>query len=216
MTDTYRTTTGLSEGLFKDKGSKFIAYAQHAKSEKEFMAQLELIKKIHPKARHFCWAYRFGYDGTKYRANDDGEPSGTAGKPILNQIDAFDLTDISIVVVRYFGGTLLGTSGLIEAYRESAADSLKQAQIEERILEDTFQIDFNYTVMPDIMNALKRLNIQVIQQVFTENGQITISIRKTASAQKLIELKALVLKISINEAQGIEDELGDWRIMSNC
>lgn len=127
MLDVYNTIESISEGLFKDKGSKFIAYTFPSDSTERFQISLEKIKKEHIKARHFCYAYRIGIDGTLYRANDDGEPSGTAGKPILGQIDKYELTNIGIVVVRYFGGVKLGTSGLINAYRLAAKESIENS-----------------------------------------------------------------------------------------
>jgi uncharacterized YigZ family protein len=199
--DTYKTIAAPTTGEFKDRGSKFIAYTTPLSIETDFPAFVEKIKKEHPKARHHCFAWRIGLDGNRYRANDDGEPSGTAGRPILGQIDSFGLTNVGIVVVRYFGGTLLGTSGLIVAYRESAAEALRQATIEERIVEDFFEIHFGYDKMSDVMNALKRLSINMLSQEFNESGRVTFGIRQTEVEQKLLEMKALILKISVEEAQ---------------
>ncbi|MCB0529283.1 MAG: YigZ family protein [Saprospiraceae bacterium] len=157
MTDAFRTIAAPSTGEFKDRGSKFIAYAWPVREEAEALAHLEALRKEHFKARHHCYAWRLGPDGTRFRANDDGEPGGTAGRPILGQIDAFGLTDVAIVVVRYFGGTLLGTSGLINAYREAAAEALRHAEVEEKIIQDVFAFDFDYALMPDVMNEVKKL-----------------------------------------------------------
>lgn len=198
--DTYKTIAEPTIGEFKDRGSKFIAYTTPLSIETDFPIFLEKIKKEHPKARHHCYAWRMGMDKNHYRANDDGEPSGTAGRPILGQIDSFGLTNVGIVVVRYFGGTLLGTSGLIVAYRESAADALRQATIEDIIVEDIFQIQFGYDKMPEVMNALKRLSINILRQEFNEDGCITFSIRQSEAEQKLLEMKAAILKISLEEA----------------
>lgn len=202
--DIYKTIAAPTTGEFKDRGSKFMAYATplrpEASNEADFSIFLEKIKKEHPKARHHCFAWRVGLDGNRYRANDDGEPSGTAGRPILGQIDAFGLTNIGVVVVRYFGGTLLGTSGLIAAYRESTAEALRQAVIEERIVEDFFEIRFEYNKMPDVMNALKKLSINILSQKFEEAGCLTFGIRQTEVEEKLLQIKALILKISIEEA----------------
>jgi uncharacterized YigZ family protein len=206
--DTFKTITSSTIGEYKDRGSKFIAYAaplpmvsgSAISIEVDFPVFLEKIKKEHPKARHHCFAWRLGLDKNRYRANDDGEPSGTAGRPILGQIDSFGLTNVGVVVVRYFGGTLLGTSGLITAYKESTAEALRQATIVERIVEDFFEIRFSYDKMSYVMNALKRLSINMLSQKFDEMGYITFGIRQTEVEQKSLEMKALILKISVEEA----------------
>jgi uncharacterized YigZ family protein len=205
--DTYKTIAAPTIGEFKDRGSKFIAYTTPLSDrsptdsiEADFSVFLEKIKKEHPKARHHCFAWRLGLDGNRYRANDDGEPSGTAGRPILGQIDSLGLTNVGVVVVRYFGGTLLGTSGLIAAYRESTAEALRQATIEDRIVEDIFNIRFSYDIMPDVMNALKRLSLNILEQKFDMDGCITFSIRQSEVTQTLLEMKAAILKISLEEA----------------
>ena len=198
--DTFHSIAEPTIGEFKDRGSKFIAYATPLSTEADFAIFLEKIKKEHPKGRHHCFAWRLGLDGNRYRANDDGEPSGTAGRPILGQIDSFGLTNVGVVVVRYFGGILLGTSGLIGAYRESTAEAFRQATIEERIVEDIFEIRFEYDKMPDVMNALKRLSINILSQKFDLDGCITFSIRQSEVEQILLELKAAILKISLEEA----------------
>ena len=133
MIDTYKTLSKESMAENKDRGSKFIAYSYPLSIEADFTAFLDKLKKEHPKARHHCFAWRLGIDSNRYRANDDGEPSGTAGRPILGQIDSLGLTNVGVIVVRYFGGTLLGTSGLIEAYRDSTAEALRNAEIIEKI-----------------------------------------------------------------------------------
>ena len=216
--DTYKTIALTSIGEFKDKGSKFIAYAipldchaiaRNDNLEADFPLFLEKIKKEHPKARHYCYAWRVGMDGNSYRANDDGEPSGTAGRPILGQIDSFGLTNVGVVVVRYFGGTLLGTSGLIAAYKESTAEAFRQAEIVDKIIEDIFEIKFEYDKMPDVMNALKRLNIKVLSQEFNESGIINIGIRQSESEQTTLHFRALVLKKSIEETQMLLQSLED-------
>ena len=206
--DTYKTISEPTIGEFKDRGSKFIAYATPLSMETDFSVFIEKIKKEHPKARHHCFAWRLGLDGNRYRANDDGEPSGTAGRPILGQIDSFGLTNVGVVVVRYFGGTLLGTSGLIAAYRESTAEALRQATVEERTVEDFFEIRFSYDIMSDVMNAFKRLSINMLSQEFDETGRVTFAIRQTEVNQKLLELKALILKMSVEEAFTHEDTEG--------
>ena len=205
MIDTYKTIASISMGEFKDRGSKFIACTTPLSIEGDFSLFLEKIKKEHPKARHYCFAWRMGLDGNSFRANDDGEPSGTAGRPILGQIDSFGLTNVGVVVVRYFGGTLLGTSGLIAAYKESTAAAFRQADIIVKTIEDIFEIRFEYDKMPDVMNALKRLSINVLSQKFDENGVINISIRQSESEQSILNLRALILKKSIVETQKRED-----------
>ncbi len=155
MEDTYKTIPSASEGLFKDKGSKFIAYAYPVTSEDQIKEIVASIKKEHYSARHHCYAWRLGHEKLLFRANDDGEPSSTAGKPILGQIQSFDLTNILIVVVRYFGGTLLGVSGLINAYRNAALDAINQAGIVEKLVEKHLLIEFGYGVMNDVMKLFK-------------------------------------------------------------
>jgi uncharacterized YigZ family protein len=198
--DTYLTLAHESESIYKEKGSKFIAYAAPLSIEADFSVFLDKIKKEHPKARHHCYAWRMGMDKNVYRANDDGEPSGTVGRPILGQIDSFGLTNVGIVVVRYFGGTLLGTSGLIQAYKESSADALKQGEVVEKTIQDIIEVRFGYDKMSDVMNAVKKLEITVLNQVFEENGLLTLSIRQSETEKKLLEMKALIMKVSLEEA----------------
>jgi uncharacterized YigZ family protein len=155
MEDTFKTIANPSEGLFKDKGSKFMAYAYPVESEDEIRSIVQLLRKEHHSARHHCYAWRLGYDKAIFRANDDGEPSSTAGKPILGQIQSFDLTNILIIVVRYFGGTLLGVSGLINAYRNAAYDAIIQAEIIEKLIEQKLLIEFDYAVLNDVMKIFK-------------------------------------------------------------
>ena len=200
MIDSYRTLSMPSMGEFKDRGSKFIAYAWPVHTEEEALAHLEALRKEHFKARHHCFAWRFGPDGARFRANDDGEPSGTAGRPMLGQLDAFGLTDVVVVVVRYFGGTLLGTSGLIQAYREATAEALRAATIVEKIVCDAFQLDFDYALMPDVMNAVKKLELEITQQDFGERGLLQIAIRQSETTQTLVKVKSLIWKVSTEEA----------------
>ncbi|MBN8680313.1 MAG: YigZ family protein [Chitinophagales bacterium] len=202
--DAYRTISAASEGEFKDRGSKFLAYAWPVRSEAEAMVHLEALRKEHFKARHHCFAWRFGPDGSRFRANDDGEPSGTAGRPILGQIDSFNLTDIVVVVVRYFGGTLLGTSGLIQAYKEAAAEALRNAEVKECLVKDHFLLDFDYALMPDIMNGVKKLELEVLQQSFDDRGRLEIGIRKSETEATLLRFKAQLWKVSEEEAAGVD------------
>lgn len=204
MIDTYRTIAAASTGEFKDRGSKFLAFAWPVRTEAEALAHLESLRKEHFKARHHCFAWRLGPDGSRFRANDDGEPSGTAGRPMLGQIDAFQLTDILVVVVRYFGGTLLGTSGLIQAYREATAEALRQAEIKECLVKDHFLLDFDYALMPDVMNAIKKLDLEVLQQTFEDRGLMEIAVRKSETQATILRLKAQIWKVSEEEASGID------------
>jgi uncharacterized YigZ family protein len=202
MTDAYHTLAAPATGEFKDRGSKFLAYAWPVTGEAEALAHIETLRKAHFKANHHCFAWRIGLEGAQFRANDDGEPSGTAGRPILGQIDACGLTNVLVVVVRYFGGTLLGASGLINAYRESAAEALRNADIVERILCDTLCFDFDYALMPDLMQAVKKLDLPILEEQFGERGSLHIGIRKTAVPATLLHLKSLVWKVSTEEAAG--------------
>lgn len=205
MKDQYFTLAGPSEGEFKDRGSKFLGYADAAFSEEECLFFVEKIKKMHPKARHHCFAWRLGLDENRHRANDDGEPSGTAGRPILNQIDSADLTNVAVVVVRYFGGVLLGTSGLINAYREAAAEALRAGEKLEKTVCDIYRFRFEYALMPDVMEAVKKLGLEIAAQSFDEKGQLDIAIRQSETEANLLKIKALVLKKSLEEAAGIDE-----------
>lgn len=177
MEDTYKTISTASEGLFKDKGSKFIAYAYPVTSEDQIREIVQSIKKEHYSARHHCYAWRLGHEKLLFRANDDGEPSSTAGKPILGQIQSFDLTNILIVVVRYFGGTLLGVSGLINAYRNAALDAINQAEIVEKLVEKELLVEFDYGVMNDVMKLFKDEKLPQIEPQFDLRCRIKTHIR---------------------------------------
>jgi uncharacterized YigZ family protein len=200
----YKTISEGTIGEFRDKGSKFLAYTYPIRAEEEVAPHIEILRKEHPKARHWCYAWRIGLDKNNYRANDDGEPSNTAGRPILGQIDSFGLTNVLIIVVRYFGGTLLGTSGLIQAYRESASDALSQAEIIENVVCDFYQITFDYAQMPDVMNALKKMNIELKSKDFAEKGNVQIAIPIDEIDETLLRFKALVLKKTEEEAMLFE------------
>jgi len=177
MEDTYKTISQSAEGLFKDKGSKFIAYAHPVSSEDEIKEIIQSIKKEHYSARHHCYAWRLGHEKLLFRTNDDGEPSSTAGKPILGQIQSFDLTNILIVVVRYFGGTLLGVSGLINAYRNAALDAINNAEIVEKIVEKHLIIEFDYGVMNDVMKIFKEEKLAQIDPQFDLRCSIKTLVR---------------------------------------
>ena len=170
--DTYKTIAKDSFGEFKDRGSKFLAYAFPAEDKTEVESALAQVRKLHPKARHHCYAYRLGLDKNNFRANDDGEPSGTAGRPILGQIDSAGLTNTIVIVVRYFGGTLLGASGLINAYKKSTAEALGQAQVVEKIVEEKFTLYFDYAHMSKVMNAISKPPFRIVEQRFTETAEL--------------------------------------------
>ena len=204
MKDSFFTIPHPTTGEFRDRGSKFLAYAFPVSTEADWQKRLEQVKKEHPKARHHCYAYRLGLDQNNFRANDDGEPSGTAGRPILGQIDSFGLTDVFIVVVRYFGGTLLGTSGLINAYKTSAKTALEKVSIVEKLVEDRVQIHFDYALMGEVMNAAKKMQLNIVKQHFEETAFIEVAIRKSETGQQLLRLKALLAKVSLEEASEME------------
>jgi uncharacterized YigZ family protein len=176
--DTYLTIAAPSEGLYKEKMSKFLAFAEPCRTTEQAKEIVTRYKKEYFDARHVCWAYMLGAERTDFRSNDDGEPSGTAGKPILGQINSFNLTDLCVIVVRYFGGIKLGTSGLIEAYRTAAQEALNTATIEEKIIEETITIHFQYPLMGDVMRIVKEENATVLSQDFVEDCRLTLSLRK--------------------------------------
>jgi uncharacterized YigZ family protein len=161
---TYNTIAQTSTAEFKDRGSKFIAFAFPIETTDDFKQQLQVLKKEYPKAVHHCFAYRIGTDGNNFRSSDDGEPSGTAGKPILGQIDSKKLTNAAIIVVRYWGGTLLGVPGLINAYKNAAAMALQVTPIIEKQVELKYSVEFDYTQMNDVMIILKQYNCSIIAQ----------------------------------------------------
>jgi len=179
MEDVYQTIEKESQGYFKDKGSKFYAFAFPIKSEDEVKEIILRLRKEHHSARHHCYAWRLGTEEITFRVNDDGEPSSTAGKPILGQLQSFNVTNILIVVVRYFGGTLLGVSGLINAYRNAAADALGNAEIKQKIIEREVVLDFTYNELADVMNIIKQENLTVIQSRFEEKCNLIFSVRKS-------------------------------------
>lgn len=196
--DIYKTVSNTSEGLYKEKGSKFIAYAYHVETVSEISDIVSRLKKEYFDARHHCFAWKLGAKGEKTRTVDDGEPSSTAGKPILGQISSFGVTDTLIVVIRYFGGTLLGASGLIRAYKESAYDVLMNAEIVEKFVESSFKIKFTYFVMNDVMKIIKDVNPNIIEQVFDIDCFMMLTIRESL-AQNLHD--------RLSKVEGIEIEI---------
>ena len=175
--DAYRSIAARSEGLFKDNGSRFIALAYPVETEEEVKDIVAGLKKEYHDARHHCYAYRLGYKGDRFRANDDGEPSGSAGRPILGQIDSLGLSDILVVVVRYFGGIKLGIPGLIRAYKTSTADALSQAEIVEKVAGKTFRVRFDYLSMNAVMKALKDLGLTATDQDFGLDCSLQVRVR---------------------------------------
>ena len=177
--DTYLTVARLSEGLYKEKMSKFISFAVPVSTLDGVKEALARYQKEYYDARHVCWAYMLGAARTEFRANDNGGPSGTAGKPILGQINSFGLTNVLIVVVRYFGGIKLGTSGLIEAYRAAAAEAIRANEIIECLVEDDVRIFFEYLFMNDVMRIVKEENVAIISQYFDLDCDMTLRQRRT-------------------------------------
>ena len=176
--DTYRTITEPAEGIFRDKGSKFIAYAYPFRDESTLKDIIAELKATHPKARHHCWAYRLSPDRSVFRVNDDGEPSGTAGRPILNVLLSQDVTNIIVVVVRYFGGTLLGVPGLINAYKTATLEALESVDIVERTVNDVYAVHFDYLQMNDVMKIVKEQELKVLSQNFDTSCTIHVEMRK--------------------------------------
>lgn len=186
---TYRTLKELSEGIYKEKGSKFIAFAVPCYTEKEAKEYLDSWRKEHYQSRHVCYAYRFGVDQKVFRANDDGEPNNSAGAPILGQIQSFDLSNVLIGVVRYFGGTKLGVGGLIHAYKTAAKEAIENGEICELEVFDWIRINFDYGVMPNVMNLLKQHNLVMKDQVFEESCTLTVNLPLNKSSQIQKELE---------------------------
>jgi uncharacterized YigZ family protein len=178
--DTYRTIAAAAEGVFRDRGSKFIGYAYPVLSEEEIKPVLLNLRAEHAKARHFCWALRLSPDRGVFRIQDDGEPSGTAGRPILNTMLSADITNVLIVVVRYFGGTLLGVPGLINAYKTAAAEAIQASSIVEKTVNDIYELQFGYLMMNDVMKLIKEERLNMLSQDFDNSCVIKIEIRKAS------------------------------------
>lgn len=191
MDDTYRTIRDLSEGYYTEKRSRFLSFALPVRTPDEVKTLIDAYRKKYYDARHVCWAYMLGPDRTTFRANDDGEPSSTAGKPILGQINSNNLTDILIIVVRYFGGIELGTSGLIVAYRTAAAEAIAAARIEERTIDETITITFEYPHLNSVMRIVKEDKPDVLTQSFELTCEMTLRIRQS----RMDTLKSRLLKV---------------------
>ncbi|MBF1421295.1 IMPACT family protein [Hoylesella nanceiensis] len=179
MSDTYLTIQDKSEGIYTEKRSKFLAFAHPVETIDEIKDLLTDYKKKYYDARHVCYAYMLGPERTDFRANDDGEPSSTAGKPILGQINSRELTNILVVVIRYFGGVKLGTSGLIVAYREAATEALSAATVIEKTIEETVTFTFPYVMMNSVMRVVKELNPRIVEQKYDETCIITLAIKRS-------------------------------------
>ena len=195
MEDLYKTIAVAGEGLYKEKGSKFISFAYPVQTEEQIKGIVAELKDKFYDARHHCYAWMLGAGKKNFRANDDGEPSSTAGRPILGQIQSNDLTNILIVVVRYFGGTKLGVSGLIHAYREAAADALNHAEIIEKTVDEQFRICFSYLVLNDVMKILKEENPDILERNFELQCEMLLSIRQKDLAhlkERLEQVDSLV------------------------
>lgn len=179
MTDEYKTITEvIGEGFYSEKRSKFLAFAHHVETIDEIKDILAWYRKKYYDARHVCYAYVLGTDKADFRANDDGEPSSTAGKPILGQINSYDLTNVLVIVVRYYGGVNLGTGGLIVAYRTAAADALDHATIETRLVEEVITYSFPYPMMNAVMRVIKEMQPRIVSQTFDNTCSISMSIRQ--------------------------------------
>ena len=183
MTDTYKTISSTAEGYYTEKRSKFLAFAHHVESVDDVKQIVARYRKQYYDARHVCYAYMLGAERLDYRANDDGEPSSTAGRPILGQINSNELTDVLIVVVRYYGGVNLGTSGLIVAYRQAAADAISHARVEERLVEEVIDYEFPYEMMNSVMRIVKDMSPRIVSQTFDATCHIRLAIRRSLASQ---------------------------------
>jgi len=197
MSDTYKTIITPTEGIYKEKGSKFLSFAIPVSSADEVKEIVKNYRKEYYDSRHVCYAYMLGADRKEFRANDDGEPSGTAGRPILGQINSRELTNILVIVVRYFGGILLGTGGLVVAYKEATTDALDQAEVIEKTVDETISIVFDYVLMNEVMRIIKDTNAQISSQNFEDQCAMQLSIRKQDAdllSSKLDKLYGLHIK----------------------
>jgi len=197
MSDTYKTIITPTEGIYKEKGSKFLSFAIPVSSADEVKEIVKNYRKEYYDSRHVCYAYMLGADRKEFRANDDGEPSGTAGRPILGQINSRELTNILVIVVRYFGGILLGTGGLVVAYKEATTDALDQAEVVEKTVDETIYIVFDYVLMNEVMRIIKDTNAQISSQNFEDQCAMQLSIRKQDAdllSSKLDKLYGLHIK----------------------
>lgn len=191
MDDILRTVEASAQGYVTEKKSKFISFVFPVKTVEEAMEKVDLCRKKYYDARHVCWAYMLGWEHDRFRSNDDGEPSGTAGRPILGQINSHELTDVLVVVIRYFGGTLLGTSGLIKAYKAAAAEAIAQATIIEKTVDDCLELSFEYPQLNEVMRLLKQFDEVTWQQLFGESCRMQLQIRRSLTPQLVEKLSAI-------------------------
>lgn len=191
MNDSYKTIQGTGEGYYTEKRSKFLAFAHHVESAEEVKEIVDSYRKKYYDARHCCYAYMLGADRSAYRTNDDGEPSSTAGKPILGQINSKELTNILICVVRYYGGVNLGTGGLIVAYRTAAADAISHCEIVERLVEEQVTFSFSYPMMNGVMRVIKDMDARIVAQKFELSCEVVLSIRKSLAGELRARLQQL-------------------------
>lgn len=199
MDDLYKTITKPSiETLFKDRNSKFYGYAFPVTEEASVKDFLEFLRKKHHTARHFCYAWQLGTESVRFRANDDGEPSNSAGMPIYGQIQSFDVTNILVVSVRYFGGTKLGVGGLINAYKASARLTLESSAIEEKTIDDSFQLNFQYDLMSKVLRILKENSITITRQKLEMDCEMIIAVRKSLT-QKVVKIFETLYKVEIKQ-----------------
>jgi uncharacterized YigZ family protein len=189
--DTFKTIRTPTEGIFKDRGSKFMAYAYPIDHENEVKPLVENLKKEHFKAVHHCYAYRLGLDRSNFRVNDDGEPSGTAGKPILNTLLSQEITNVLVVVIRYFGGTLLGVPGLINAYKSATIDALAVADIIEKTVNDVYNVSFEFMQMNDVMKVVKEFSLKIRNQTYDNQCTMELECRKTLTNQVIGKLEKI-------------------------
>jgi len=199
MTDYYQIPARASEGEFRDRGSKFVAALRHVRNEDAALAVVEEQRKLHNKCNHHCYAYRLGPGQDRYRANDDGEPSGTAGKPILGQIDKAAWSDVIIVVSRYFGGTKLGTSGLINAYREAARLAIETGAVTLQPLTKVVELRFGYALMTPVMSALSKLALEMAEQDFGETAIVRLELPQSKVSETIRQLKAAIAGVYLEE-----------------
>ena len=211
MQDTYLTIEAPGEAIFKEKMSRFLSFAIPVSSVSEAREYIEMYRKEYYDARHVCWAYMIGHERTCFRANDNGEPSGTAGKPILGQINSNNLTDILVVVVRYFGGIKLGTGGLIVAYKQAAADAIATCNIVERLVEDTIHIRFEYPLMNDVMRIVKEEQPTVLSQTFEMDCEMSLRLRRSGIPRLCARLEKVqgLTFIELDEVAQDDDSFDD-------
>jgi len=209
--DTFLTIASESEGLYKDKGSKFLSFAYPVSSEDEVKEKIDFLRKKYFDARHHCYAYRLGANGERYRANDDGEPANSAGKPILGQLTAHGVTNVLVVVVRYFGGILLGVGGLVQAYKQAAADALSNAKIVTEMVTEKYRLTFDYTNMNRVLKVVKEMKLECSKQDFNSslfplhssfsngdtfdvaNCTVNVQVRKSQADQMKKRLEAVAI-----------------------